>query len=256
MLVIWTLWLRELVRFYREKARVIGALVPPLIFWVAIGAGLGDSFSPPGAPEGINYLQYFFPGTVLLVVLFTSVFATISLVEDRKEGFLQSVLVAPVSRGGIVAGKILGASTLGFLQGLIFLCLAPAAGLRIDLPAFIFVLLVLALASAGLAGLGFAIAWRLNSTQGFHAVMNLFLIPMWMMSGSLFPADGAPFWMRAIVAVNPLSYAVAGMQNSFIIGTSGVMGAGPSRPLCLAVLAAFAAVTFVAGTLLARRGSA
>jgi len=257
MLVVWTLWQRELVRFYRDKARVIGALVPPLIFWVAIGAGLGDSFRPPGAPAGMNYLQYFFPGTVLLVVLFTSVFATISLIEDRREGFLQSVLVAPVPRFGIVAGKVLGASTLGFLQGLLFLSLAPAAGLRIDLPALIFVLLLLGLSSAGLAGLGFWIAWRLNSTQGFHSVMNLFLIPMWMMSGALFPSSGAPAWMRAVIKLNPLSYAVAGMQNSFIAGAStgsSVMGAAPPRPVCLLVLALFAGATFLACVFSARRG--
>src|ERR1041384_8208853 len=126
-LASFTLWQREIVRFFRQRSRVIGALGPPILFWFLIGSGLGNSFhmglSTPA--EGINYLQYFFPGTVSLIILFTAIFSTISVIEDRHEGFLQSVLVAPLSRLSLVLGKILGGTTLAFVQALLFLCLAP-----------------------------------------------------------------------------------------------------------------------------------
>src|SRR5204863_9810294 len=130
-----TLWKREMVRFARQRSRVIGALGPPIVFWFLIGSGLGGSFRwamLSGLDGGsANYLQYFFPGTITLIVLFTAIFSTISIIEDRHEGFLQSVLVAPVSRGSIVMGKILGGTALAFSQGLIFLCLAPWVGFSI-----------------------------------------------------------------------------------------------------------------------------
>lgn len=237
-----TLWRRELVRFYRDRARVVGALLPPLVFWFLIGSGLGGSFRAAGSE---NYLQYFFPGTVLLIVLFTAIFSTISVIEDRREGFLQSVLVAPIPRAALVLGKVLGGASLAFLQGLLFLALAPTVGLWPSAGGLALALATLALAALGLTGLGFAIAWRLDSTQGFHAVMNLFLIPMWMLSGALFPAAGAPGWLRALVAVNPVSYAVSALQAALL--------SAPARPgLCLGVLAAFAALTFAAGLFAAR----
>lgn len=256
MNVVWTLCARELVRFYRDRGRVVGAVVPPLVFWVLIGAGLGDSFRPAGDSGAANYLQYFFPGTVLLVVLFTAVFATISIIEDRREGFLQSVLVAPVPRWTIVFGKILGASAIGFIQGLLMLLFAPAAGLGLSLGALAYVLATLALAALGLTGLGFIIAWRLDSTQGFHSVMNLFLIPMWMLSGALFPVDGAPAWLRAAAALNPLSYAVRGMQWSFKVEGAAMVSSGAGPAACLAVLGLFAAAAFAASVGEARRRKA
>jgi ABC-2 type transport system permease protein len=250
MLAVYTLARRELVRFFRERSRVIGALAPPIVFWLLLGSGLGSSFSS----GGMNYLQYFFPGTVLLIVLFTAIFSTISLIEDRREGFLQAVLVAPISRSAFVAGKLLGASTLAFIQGLLFLVLAPAVGLQLDLLHLIYVLVILYLAAFGLTGLGFVLAWRLNSTQGFHAVMNLFLIPMWMLSGSLFPTAGASAWIKVVVAVNPLTYGVSAMQQCFSVDGMRSVEQAPSLLVCSAVLAGFALLTFTLSVLSARRG--
>ena len=119
---------RELVRFLRQRNRIIGALATPIVFWLLIGGGMGRSFSSSNVPGGGSYLQYFFPGTVLMILLFTAIFSTISIIEDRREGFLQSVLVAPVSRQAIVLGKVLGGTILAFGQGLIFLLLAPLVG--------------------------------------------------------------------------------------------------------------------------------
>ena len=129
-LPVFMLCRRELVRFYRDRGRLIGALTPPIVFWFLIGSGLGSSFQMPGSASNMTFLQYFYSGTLVLIVLFTSVFATISIIEDRREGFLQSVLVSPVPRLGVALGKVLGASAVGFLQGLTFLVFAPLAGLK------------------------------------------------------------------------------------------------------------------------------
>ena len=244
---------RELVRFLRDRSRVVGSIAPPLVFWVLLGSGLGESFRHPGTPGGADYLQYFFPGTVMLIVLFTAIFATISVIEDRHEGFLQSVLAAPIPRSAMVAGKVLGAALLAFLHGLAFLLLAPVAGLSLDPPGWALALSAMLLASAGMASLGFLIAWRLDSTQGFHAVMNLLLIPMWMLSGALFPSAGAPSWLKALVALNPMTYAVLALQGSLRVG--GVHPLAPDAPvaLCLAVMAGFFLLTGAASVLLVNR---
>jgi len=127
-----------------------------------------------------------------LIVLFTAIFSTISIIEDRHEGFLQSVLVAPISRGALVLGKIAGGTTLAFIQGVLFLCFCPLVGITIHPVSVLYLLLVLLLISFGLTGLGFVLAWRLDSIQGFHAIMNLFLIPLWLLSGALFPSPAPP----------------------------------------------------------------
>src|SRR5687767_2816789 len=134
---------RELVRFLRQRHRVMGALATPVVFWLLIGGGMGRSFSA-GGPGGSNYLQYFFPGTVVMILLFTAIFSTISIIEDRREGFLQSVLVAPVPRMAIVLGKVLGGTVLAFGQGLLFLLLAPLVGVRPTPAGIVMALLLMA----------------------------------------------------------------------------------------------------------------
>ena len=249
-----TLWERDIVRFFRDKPRVIGGLVPPIVFWLLIGAGLGTAVRVPGAPEGLSFLQFFYAGTLVLIVLFTSIFATISIIEDRREGFLQSVLVAPVSRLSIVLGKVLGSATVGLAQGLAFLLLAGPAGLHPGLHGYALAAAVLTLAAIGLTGLGFCIAWVLDSSQGFHAVMNLFLIPMWMLSGALFPAATAPRFLQAVIAANPVSYAVTGLQRALLPAV--VAEGAASMGICLAILAAFAALMLAACVFVASRRDA
>jgi ABC-2 type transport system permease protein len=240
-----TLWQREIVRFFRQKSRVIGALGPPILFWFLIGSGLGNSFHMGGIDTGgSSYLQYFFPGTVSLIILFTAIFSTISVIEDRHEGFLQSVLVAPLSRSGLVLGKILGGTTLAILQAAAFLLLAPVAGIRVPLQSIPYIALVLTLMSFSLTGLGFLLAWRLDSTQGFHSIMNLFLIPMWLLSGALFPAAGASVWIRWVMRVNPLTYGVSALQQS-LRANGHALSAGMAGPrTCVLVSLLFAAVMF------------
>src|SRR4051812_17554620 len=197
---------RELVRFLRQRNRIIGALATPIVFWLLIGGGMGRSFQAQGLPGGGDYIKFFFPGTILMILLFTAIFSTISIIEDRREGFLQSVLVAPVSRMAIVLGKVLGGTALAFGQAFLFLLLAPTIGIYLTLSGILATSALMLVIAFALTGLGFCIAWRMSSTQGFHAIMNLFLMPMWFMSGALFPADGARGGLGWIMRINPLSY--------------------------------------------------
>src|SRR3974390_1942815 len=181
-----SLWWREIIRFYRQRSRVVGVIASPLLFWIVIGSGFGTSFRSSGA-GGQHYLDYFFPGALIMIVLFTAIFTMMTVIEDRKEGFLLSVLVAPVSRSVIVLGKVVGGATLATLQGLIFLIFAPFLGIQFTLVSFVLTVVVIFLVAFSLTALGFIIAWPMDSTGGFHAVINLFLIPLWLLSGSMFP---------------------------------------------------------------------
>ncbi len=241
-----TLWWRDIVRFYRQRSRIVGALATPLIFWLLLGSGFSGSFRAEG-----NYATFFYPGVMVMIVLFTAIFSTISVIEDRREGFLQGVLVAPISRGAIVAGKVLGGSTLALGQAALLLAAIPWLGLRPGASGLALALLVLTLIALALTALGFIIAWQLDSTQGFHAIMNLVLMPMWLLSGAFFPPTGAAGWMRPLIAVNPLTYGVAALREALAPGAAGTDA--PSFGLALGVTAAFALVTFLAARALAER---
>src|SRR5256886_16180320 len=188
LLPAFTLWWREVVRFYRQRTRVVGVIASPVLFWLVIGSGFGSSFRSGAGDQ--HYLDYFYPGALIMIVLFTSIFTMMSVIEDRKEGFLLSVLVAPVPRSAIVLGKVLGGTTLSAVQGLIFLAFAPFVGVHMNPGDFLLVALTVFLVSFALTALGFAIAWPMDSTQAFHAIINLFLIPLWLLSGALFPLAG------------------------------------------------------------------
>lgn len=223
-LVVWTLTWRELVRFFRQRSRVVGAFGQPVILWVLIGAGFQGSFQQPSyVPSQIemSFQEFFFPGIAVLILLFTAIFSTISIIEDRREGFLQGVLVAPVSRLALVWGKLSGGMVLAVLQALVFLVIGPlltAMGLAPTiqtswtLASAVSVFAFLVLLGYTLTGLGFLIAWPLDSTQGFHAIMSVFLLPMWLLSGATFPAEKSG-WLGLIVKANPLTYGVAGLRR-------------------------------------------
>jgi ABC-2 type transport system permease protein len=245
------LWRREMVRFVRQRSRIVGAFASPLIFWLLLGFGVGSSFSPASQVRTMGYQEYFFPGTVLMILLFTSIFSTISIIEDRKEGFLQAVLVAPVPRSALVFGKLLGGTSLAMMQGILFMLLAPLVGIPITrIPE---TLLMLTLVAFGLTALGYVIAWRMDSTQGFHAIMNLFLIPMWLLCGAVFPASGAPGWLRVVMGLNPLTYGMSAVRWSIygreVASTMGIPGFG----LSVGVTVAFAALLFATAISMTKR---
>jgi ABC-2 type transport system permease protein len=249
MLPAFTLWWREIVRFYRQKSRVVGVLASPLVFWLVIGSGFGTSFRSGDGPGQQRYLDYFYPGALIMIVLFTSIFTMMSLIEDRKEGFLLSVLVAPVPRTAIVLGKVLGGTTLSAIQGLIFLIFAPFAGVHLDPLRLLLVVVVVFLVSFALTALGFAIAWPMDSSQAFHGIVNLFLIPLWLLSGAMFPLARASGWIRVIMRLNPLTYGVEALRALLY------PGAETSFPLssAMATLLLFSLVMFGLAFLMANR---
>ncbi|MGA7511964.1 MAG: ABC transporter permease [Candidatus Sulfotelmatobacter sp.] len=249
LLPAFTLWWREIVRFYRQKSRVVGVLASPLVFWIVLGSGFGSSFRSGAGQAQEHYMNYFYPGTLILIVLFTSIFAMMSLIEDRQEGFLLSVMVAPVPRSAIVLGKVLGGTTLAAIQGLIFLVFAPFAGVRLNLLMVLSVAVVVFLVSFALTALGFAIAWPMDSTSAFHGIINLFLIPLWLLSGALFPLSGASGWIRVVMYLNPLTYGVEALRDLLYPG----MDSKFPLPSSIATLLLFSLVMFGVAFLMANR---
>jgi len=248
-LPVWTLAVREVVRFLRQKTRLIGAFGQPVIFWVLFGSGFQSTFRPPAwAPADLTYQEYFFPGVALLIVMFTAIFSTISIIEDRNAGFLQGVLVAPVSRAAIVFGKLTGGTILAVFQAALFLAigpllsvvnLSPAIKLQLAVGDYFLLLGFLIVISFSLTALGFAIAWPLDSTQGFHAIMSVLLMPLWLLSGAIFPATGEG-WLSWMIRFNPLSYELAGLRRIMNPELSGVPSSDlPGMVWCVLVTVGF-----------------
>jgi ABC-2 type transport system permease protein len=268
----WSLASRELVRFFRQRTRVVGALGQPFIFWVLFGAGLGGTFRAPAwAPAGMSYQEYFLPGVAVLIVLFTAIFSTISIIEDRREGFLQAVLVAPLPRASIVLGKVAGGTALAVIQASLFLLLGPLLWLVGLSPHMSFSLSIvdvgaifafLVLQGFALTGLGYVMAWPLDSTQGYHALMSVLLMPMWLLSGAFFPVPESG-WLAWVMWINPLTYGVVGLQRILFAHAEQAAAAGgstaqaglPSVTTCLAVTAMFCVVAFGAAVWLTGRRS-
>jgi ABC-2 type transport system permease protein len=254
-LAAYSLWWRELIRFFRQPSRVLSAVATPLLFWVLIGTGLSSSFRLPGGATEVSYLEYFFPGTLILIILFASIFSTISVIEDRQEGFLQGALVAPMSRWALVLGKVAGGSTLAVMQGAVFLVLAPLTGICLTWSTTGAAIGVLALLAFGLTSVGFAFAWKVNSTQGFHAVMNLLLMPMWLLSGAFFPQAGAPRWLDWTMRLNPLTYGNSLLRRVLYRDPGKLGEAVPSWSTALTVVAAWASISFLIDLWIVRRES-
>jgi len=233
-----TLWQRELVRFWRQKSRVLGVVASPVLFWLLIGYGSND-------------LARYYSGSVVLTVMFSAIFSTITIIEDRREGFLLSMLVSPAPRTSLVLGKILGSATLAWIQGSLLLVFAPLAGVAIGPAQVAVVIGVIFLICFMLTGLGFVIAWRMESTAGFHAVMNLLLFPMWLASGALFPMATAQGVVKAIMWANPLTYSVALLNHALELPD-----AQPSLSVSLAVTVIFGiALLLFSGVMAARKSS-
>jgi ABC-2 type transport system permease protein len=214
MSVIYILWLRQLKRYIRSKPRIIGALGQPLLFLLAFGFGFGSTFQQAG--QG-NYIQFLAPGVIAMTVLFTSMFSGIELIWDRQFGFLKETLVAPVPRLLIMIGRTLGGATVGLIQGMIVVVICLLAGFRVTsfalLPmAFVYMALTALLFTA----LGTAVASVLTDFQGFQLIMNFLVMPIFFLSGALFPLTNVPRAMRIIASLDPLSYGVDGLRHSLI----------------------------------------
>jgi len=241
---------RDLVRFFRQPSRLVGALGQPVIFWLVIGGGFAGTFRMPGSD--VPYLAFFYPGVVLMVVLFASIFTTASVIEDRHRGFLQTVQAAPGSRAALVVGKSLGSAAVALTQAALFLALAPAAGFpfaSIDWPLLV---TALALAAFALAALGFAVAWGLDHVQGYHAIQMTVLVPLWVVSGAMFPAPQGHPALAAALRTNPLAHAVSAARRA--LGGPSAPGVLPgSAARDLAFCAVFAAAALALAVLASRR---
>ena len=212
MTAIYILWLRQLKRFSRKKATIIGALGQPIFFLVAIGFGLSPLYSRAG--EG-DYIQFLAPGIIVMTVLFTSIFSGMEVIWDKQFGFLKETFVAPVPRYQILIGKMLGGASVSIIQGTLVFCITLVAGFRPQLAslplAFVFLLLVALMAS----GLGLAIAARLDDMQGFPLVFNFVVQPLFFLSGAIFPLKNLPVFLDVITKINPFSYGVDGLRFAF-----------------------------------------
>ncbi|MCJ8329951.1 MAG: ABC transporter permease [Lentisphaeria bacterium] len=217
---------REILKFVRVRNRLTGAFLQPLIFWVILGSGMKASFKPPGFD--IPYMDYIFPGIILMIVLFTAIFSTFSIIEDRKEGFLQGVLASPAPRASIIFGKCIGGSLMGLFQSLLMcaIILTPFVDLSLSLEKLLLLIIILFYTGFLLTNLGFVFAWPMKSTQGFHAIMTVLLFPMWIFSGAAFPVEGVPIWLEIVMQINPLTHALKLIQYCFdmSINNSGNFG--------------------------------
>ena len=224
------IWLREVTRFASEPTRIAGALGQPLVYLVIMGTGFGATFRAAAAPPTFNYLVFMYPGILGMTVLFTSLFSAISIIWDREFGFLKEILVAPVARSSIVLGKVAGGATVAAIQAVILLLLAPLAGVLLGPLAVVQIALVLLLVAAALTSLGLAIASRMATMEGFQVIMNFLVVPMWLLSGAFFPLRGLPWWMDALVRIDPLTYAVDALRG-VVYGASPLGAALVLHPL-------------------------
>lgn len=209
---IQVLWWRDVSRFLRQRSRLVGAFAQPLIMWLVIAGGLRSTFAFPGMPE-LDYLEYFFPGVLVMMALFTAIFSTMSLIEDRHAGFMQAALVGPGTRSSVALGKMLGGATLSLLQALLFLVLLPLAGFSfgaVDWPSLIG---VLALCGLAMTAAGVALAWWVDSTAGYHGLMSVLLMPAWFASGAMFPLPSEGV-VSIVLRFNPMSYMVDGVRRA------------------------------------------
>lgn len=240
MTAIYMLWLRQLKRYFRSRARIVASLGQPLLFLLALGFGLGPIFQRAGQGD---YIQFLAPGVIGMTVLFTAIFSGIELIWDRQFGFLKETLVAPVPRTLIMIGRTLGGATVALLQGFIVVIICFIAGFRVHhVSAIPIALVVMALIAIMFTALGTAIASVLSDFQGFQLVMNFLVMPIFFLSGALFPLAGLPMVLNILATIDPLSYGVDGLRAS-------LSGAGHfGLTLDLAVLAILSSIFLIVGT--------
>ncbi len=246
------LWRRDLMRFWRQPTRIAGALGQPLIIWLVLGGGLSSTFAIPG--QSLDYMGYFFPGVIVMILLFASIFASVSIIEDRHQGFLQAVLAGPGSRAALVLGKCAGSSSVALVQAALLAALAPLAGFSYGGIHWAMLAATLVLSAMGLTALGFAVAWLVDNVQGYHAIQMTVLVPLWALSGAMFPPVGGHPLLTAIMAANPVSYAVAAVRTALHGGVAPagtVLVASPGAQL--AVVGAFAAASIALAVATASR---
>ncbi len=204
---VYTVWSRDVIRFSRNRARIIASLGQPVLFLFVFGAGLSPAMAPLGGGT-LNFEQFMFPGILAMAVLFTAIFSAVSIVWDREFGFLKEVLVAPVSRVAVALGKLAGGSTVALFQGSLVLLFAPLLGIKLTVGQIINLLGLMLMMAAMMSAMGILIAARQRSMEGFQVIMNFLMLPMFFLSGAFFPLEGVPVWMEFLSRINPVTYGV------------------------------------------------
>lgn len=210
---IYAIWLRDLKAMFRERSRLYGAIMRPILWLFIMGNGLRPAMQ---GVSGVEYTQFIFPGVVGMSLIFSSLQSATSIIWDREFGFLREVMVAPMSRGAVVVGKVLGGSTQATVQGLITLLFAPLVGVYPTPVQVLRIVLLMLLISSSLTSLGILIASRMTSFEGFGAISNFVVMPMYFLSGSIYPLTNLPLWLKALTTINPLSYGVDAMRGQII----------------------------------------
>ena len=217
---VYTLWLRSIIRYFRSKSRIIGSLAQPLFFLLILGFGLNSVLTIPGT--GNSYINFLIPGIIAMTVLFTSVFSGIQIIWGRQFGFLKETLIAPVSRTSIMLGQTVGGASTAIIQGMIILVLSLfIGGSFFSFWGFLIAILFMVLISISFTSLGIAIASRMEDMHGFQLIMNFFIMPIFFLSGALFPLTNAPATLKTLAYINPLTYGVEGVRYGFL-GVSAI----------------------------------
>jgi len=213
---IYVLWLREMKRFLRAKSRVIGTLAMPFFFLSFLGMGFSN-MNIPGMAKGISYIHFLVPGIVGMTMLFTSMFAGISVLWDREFGFLKEIMVAPVNRISIVIGRVIGGATTSVLQGILILGISVLMGFKIPgISAFLLSVVFMLLISSTFIGLGLIFASKMRDIHGFSLIMNFVIFPLFFLSGALYPLKNLPLWIQYLSYLDPLTYGVDGLRGVLI----------------------------------------
>lgn len=220
---IYIIWYRDILRYWRDRWRLVASLAQPLLFLVVFGSGLSSALgrgSLFGARGGFTYIQFMYPGIIGMAILFTAIFGAMSIVWDREFGFLKEVLVAPIDRSAVAIGKALGSTTQAMIQGLILLVLAPFVGVKLSVLTVVELIPLAAVLAFGLSTFGVALASSMKSLQGFQVVMNFLMMPMFFLSGALFPLTNLPAWMTVLTRLDPASYGIDPLRR-VVLAESG-----------------------------------
>ncbi len=249
---IYIIWYRDLLRYWRDRWRLVASLAQPLLFLIVFGSGLSSALGRGtlfGTSGGISYIQFMYPGIIGMAILFTAIFGAMSIVWDREFGFLKEVLVAPIDRSAVAIGKALGSTTQAMIQGLILLVLAPFVGVKLSVVTVLTMIPLAAVLAFGLSSFGVALASSMKSLQGFQVVMNFLMMPMFFLSGALFPLTGLPGWMTVLTRLDPASYGIDPLRR-VVLSNSGLPGAVVDR-LGLTINGHVLAIPLEAGIVLA-----
>jgi ABC-2 type transport system permease protein len=216
---IYTIWLREAKTFWREKARIVAMIGQPLLYLLILGNGItaGMRLNRAGA---VGYIQFLYPGVIAMSILFTSIFSALSIIWDREFGFLKEVLVAPVPRWAVAMGKAFGGATVAMVQAVIMVAMAPLVGITLSVVIIAKLLVLAFLMSFAVTSLGIVIASRMASMQSFQMVMNFLIMPIYFLSGAMFPMTSAPTWLKSLMALDPLTYGVDAIRNVVFSNTT------------------------------------